>query len=73
MRSTFERKGRPQGVKLGRSLVGVHAVTQRQLGNPTTVLPTKVVRYGLVVLRCVCEGLGDNTHISINNSMRFAM
>lgn len=64
MRSTFERKSRPQGVKLGRSLVGVHAVTQRQLGNPTTVLPTKVVRYGLVVLRCVCEGLGTITEFT---------
>lgn len=44
--------------------MGVHAITQRQLGNPTTVLPTKVVRYGLVVLCCVCEGLGTITEFT---------
>lgn len=57
IKSTFERKSWPQGVKLGRCLVRVHAITQRQLGNPTTELPTKVVRYGLIILCRVCEGL----------------
>lgn len=64
MRSTSERKSWPKGVKLGRCLVRVHAVTQRQLGNATTVLATKVVRNGLVVLRRVSEGLGRKTYPS---------
>lgn len=64
VRPTSERKSRPQGVKLGRCLVGVHAVTQRQLGNAAAVLPTEVVRYGLVILRCVREGLGTITEFT---------
>lgn len=46
-----------QRVDLGRCLVRVHAITEGQLGHATTVLPTEVVRYGLVILCCMCEGL----------------
>lgn len=63
-RATSERKSRPQGVQLGRCLVGVHAVTQRQLGNATAELSPEVVRYGLVVLSRVREGLGTTTEFT---------
>lgn len=35
----------------------VHAVAQGQLGNAAAVLPAKVVGYGVVILRSMCEGL----------------
>lgn len=54
---TLERELGAQREDLGGGLVGVHAVTEGQLGHSATVLPTEVVRYGLVILRCVCEGL----------------
>lgn len=40
---TFEREGWAQGVELSGCLVGVHAITQRQLGNTTAVLSAEVV------------------------------
>lgn len=56
---TFEGEGRAQRVQLGRCLVGVHAVAQGQLGNTTAVLTPEVVRYGIIILCSVCEGLRD--------------
>lgn len=54
---TFEGEGWAQCVELGRRLVGVHAVAQGQLGNTTAVLSPEVVRYRIVILCSVCEGL----------------
>lgn len=54
---TFEGEGRAQRVQLGRCLVGVHAVAQRQLGNATAVLTPEVVGYRIIILCSVCEGL----------------
>lgn len=64
MGSTFEGEGWAQSVELGGCLVRVHAVAQRQLGNTAAVLPSKVIRYGLVVLCCVCEGLKSRQRTS---------
>lgn len=57
---TFEGECWSQRVELSWCLVGVHAVAQRQLGSTTAVLPAEVVRDGIIILRCVCEGLRRN-------------
>lgn len=54
---TCERQSRAQSVDLSGCLVGVHAVSQRQLGHAAAVLPAEVVGYSLIILCCVCEGL----------------
>lgn len=54
---TFERQSRAQSVDLSGCLVGVHAVSQRQLGHAAAVLPAEVVGYSVIILCCVCEGL----------------
>lgn len=38
--------------------MGVHAVAQGQMGYAPAVLPPEVVGDGIIILRCVCEGLG---------------
>lgn len=37
--------------------MGIHAVSQRQLGNSSTIFTSEVIGDGLVVLSGVCEGL----------------
>lgn len=37
--------------------MGIHAVSQRQLGNSSTIFTSEVIRDGLVVLSGVREGL----------------
>lgn len=54
---TGKRKCRAYSVELSRSLMGIHAVPQGQLGNSSTVFTSEVIRDGLVVLSGVCEGL----------------
>lgn len=62
MCSTFEGQCWAQCVELSRRLVGVHAVTQRQLGNTAAVLSPEVVGYCIIILRRVCEGLRIHQH-----------
>ena len=61
---TCEREAGVCGVQLGRLLMGVHAVTQRQLRHTLTILCTEIVRNGPVVLSCVVERLHEKMNIN---------
>lgn len=59
---TLYGQGGPQCVNLRRTLVRVHAVTQRQLRHSTAELAPEIIRDRIIVLSGVCERLEEKTH-----------